>query len=147
MKTKITFYLLLISTFAYSITIDDYFGEYQSINSDIETSFVLNKNGISNLFINDIRIDSTISFNYGVLGGNMDSTSLSPYLGYGYTVAFKVGFYNDDTYNCIDLFISKIEDATIIVGNYLRYKMDEDDKMTVIKKHVSEFIVKNIEHE
>ena len=142
MKTKITFYLLLISTFSYSITIDDYFGEYQSVNSDTEVSFVLNKNGISNLFINDISIDSTISFDYGVLGGNMASTSLSPYLGYGYAVAFKVCFYNDEIYNGIELFISKIEDTAIIVGNYLRYTMDEDYKMTVIKKHVSEFIVK-----
>ena len=132
---KITLLLFFsIPIFAYSTDIEDYFGKYQSINSEIKIKFILNEHGILGLSVNEVCIDST-SFTYDYLG-----------IFFG-TMTCQMDF-NDNNMNsyCIQLYIVQIEEEIILVSGYfMQYKYKEGDKIKIIKKQVLEFSFEKLE--
>ena len=130
-KIMITIFFYLLSNSVYSTDIEEYFGKYQSINSTYKMSFILNEQGVLNLSIDKINIDLN-SLTYDYLGI------------YGNTLVFQIKFDDDKKYsNIIQLFIVKIEEEIIIVtGYHMRYKLNNEYKITDIKKHLLELTYK-----
>jgi len=119
--------MFLTSMPMYSTDIEEYFGKYQSINSKHDISFILNEEGVLNLSIDNIDIDST-SLTYDYLGI------------FGSTLAFQIKFNDNEKYsNIIQLFIVNIEgEIAIVTGYYMRYKTNDEYKITIMEKQALE---------
>ena len=139
-KTTITILLFFIPLSIYSQDLEEYFGKYQSINSEFKVSFILNEHGILNLSVNEISIDS-VFFDYHILGKWRPIASTTPLKK---TMSFYISFNDNEKYNNVmGLFISKIEEEIIlIICDYIQFKKDDkddEDKYTDVKKQALEF--------
>ena len=134
MKTNliITALLLISSIYGYSSE-EGYFGKYCSNNSGIKVEFTLNEEGVSNLFIDSVKIDmKTMTYDYLAIFGNSQ--------------IFQINFVdNKNCNNIIKLFIVKNEGEFIIIsGYYMQFTIDEFEKITVIRKQALELSCKRL---
>jgi hypothetical protein len=132
MRTIFISLLLSFSLYAYSSE-EDYFGKYTSVNNGIKIEFTLNEDGVSNLYVDNIKFDSiALTYDYLAIYGNAQ--------------IFQINFEdNKKCGNVIKLFIVKNDGEFVITtGYYMKYKISEKEKMIVIRKQALELICKKL---
>lgn len=131
-KTITILSLFFVPIFAYATNGENWYGKYQSINSEFKVSFILNEDEDLHLSINEIRIDSTTQTDFGMFFG---------------TWVFRIEFEDNEKHNnVIELYLSRVgEKAIFATGYYMQYKIDDKDKITVIKKQALEFSYEKLE--
>ena len=121
MKIAATVFLFLIALSTYSTNLDEYWGKYQSIDPENGVSFILNRQGVSNLSVNGTVIDpSTLTYDYlGIREGMLH---------------FRIEFNDGKEFSVIRLFILNFNrEIVLTIGYYLRYQVDDAGDPTLLK--------------
>ena len=120
--------------FTYSTNIEDYYGKYQSINSELKVNFTYGDSGVVNLSVNEINIDSTSLWqDYSWLPNSA-------------TVLLGIRFCDNEGYRyAINLFIVKFDNKVILVTGFYMHFKENEDKIYNVENNLTDVKIQAIE--